>query len=219
MKRFPLIATAFLLLLALVGCNSHSGTNESTETMQEKTTGELQGSYYYFLKFKSLEELVESQKAVKEGTADDGLAEQAEIVNFLELEKLYLPAAIPEGYHLYNITVNKYLVSYDYMLESDMGSPDAIRDAYYKQQAFSFLFRRPGMAITIDEDLRHHNATKEDLIDGKYFFFGSSSLNWELDEVFIEMDMPLPLLEKQPDEQRRIAEMMKYTEVEVVELG
>jgi len=213
MKRFWLVAVAFFVMLISVGC---TGRNEP----EASTYGSLVDYSQAFPEFKSVKDLVKSHKTVRKGKAVGELAAAAENTNFIELDKLYVPTVIPVGYHLYKIEVFEPFVRFSYLLESDMVSPDAVADAFNQGQGFSFLFhRRQDADIVMDAYLQHCNATEEDLIDGKYLFVEPSELCWLSDGVFFALSMPLPLLEKQPDEQAKIAEMIKYAEVEVVDLG
>jgi len=219
MKRFLIVAVAFTLILTSVGCGRYGETNELTETTQEEPYETFAHHDYTTLDFTSIEELIESHKAVREGKAVGRLAEKAEQENFMELEKIYAPTVIPEEYHLYEIMVTEFYVRFIYLLESDMVSPDAVSQAFSEHQNFDFSFWRQGIDVTMDEALRRRNAAEEDLIDGKYLFDEPNSLTWEFDGVLFDLAVPLPLLEKQPDEQAKIAEMIKYAEVEDVDLG
>ena len=214
MKRGLLVAVVFLLMLALAGCDRYGKASELTEATQEATYETFANHSWNFPEFTSIEELVESHKTVREGRAVDSLAEAVENANFLELDKLYVPTAIPEGYYLYKITVIASLVRFEYLPENDMVSTDAVLNALNQGLDFSFVFYRPGMDVTLWQ-----HATEEDLIDGKYFFCKSHHLIWEFDEEVFELSMPLPLLDKLPNKETKIAEMIKYAEVEVVELG
>ena len=211
MKRFFLTAIAFFLMFALASCNQISESNETTEATQEETTERLHGHSYAFLPdFTSIEDLIEAQKTVREGKAVGDLTVEAtaaavENTNFTELKKLYVPTAIPEGYHLTGIRVLESTVMFWHSSESD-------------DQDFLCTTAR-NADFTLDKTLRYYNATEEDLVDGKYFFIEPNGLCWELDGVYLSLSVPLPLLEKLPDEQAKIAEMIKYAEVEVVDLG
>ena len=216
MKRFLLVASALFLALASAGCDRYGETNELTETTQVGPYETKANLSWNFPELTSLEEFVEIYKEIREGKAVGDTADKAESVNYLELDKLYVPTVIPEGYHLYEIKVNEHLVSFRYLLESHMVSPDIAYSIYTPY--FSIAFWRG--IDNMDGTLRQHNATEEDLIDGKYLFVEPNYLYfWEYDGVLFRLDMPLPLLEKQPDEQAKIAEMIKYAEVEVVDLG
>ena len=201
MKRFLLVAVSFFLVLALAGCDQ---VNETAETTKEETYVTFAHHSYAGLEFTSLEELVETYKTVKEGKAIGDLARDAKNTNFSELDKIYAPTAIPEGYQLSEIKVLESIVMFWYSSESS-------------DQDFEFVFFRHGG--TMEDVVLDRNATEDDLIDGKYWFEEPNALIWDFDGVLCRMNMPLPLLDKQPDEQAKIAEMIRYAEVEVVDLG
>ena len=243
MKRFFLVTVAFFLLLMLFGCNQRGEANETNplvtretdhtfeEFVDEQKLEETTRDYKQegptghpwpaaILEFTSLEQLIESKKTGKEGISYTGsYADEVERAKFAALDKLYVPTVIPEGYQLYKIHVSQYYVSFQYYTESDMVSRDAIINAYYRKFVFSFYRRDSGIDITMDNALQQHNATKEDLVDGKYLFAEPDLLYWEFDGERLSLNMPRPLLEKQPDKQKKIAEMIRYTEVVVVDLG
>lgn len=217
MKRFLLLLAAFFLIFELAGCDQYSDTDESTRT-SEPTYVTLESHSWNFPEFKSLEEFIESYKMVKEGKAVGSLAEAAENTSFIELEKLYVPITIPEGYHLIEIKVLRPLVRFTYLPESHMDSTDVVENASIQDQDFSFYFWR-SIDITMDESLRRHRATEEDLIDGKYLFVEPSLLCWAFDGAYFELSMPLLLLDELPDQETKTAEMIRHAVVEVVELG
>jgi len=198
-------------MLAMAGCDQYSETNDNE---QEETTYVPLVHTYASLEFTSLEELVESHRIVREGKAVGSLAEDAKNTIFKKLDKLYVPTAIPEGYHLYEIKVLTVLVRITYLLESNMDTIDEVGNDFIQDQAFTFQFFRQD---NMDKPLQR-NATEEDLINEDYYFIEPNVLRW-FDGLLLQMNMPLQLLEKLPDQQTKIAEMIKYTEVEVVELG
>ena len=204
MKRFFLTAIAFFLMFTLASCNQVS---ETTETTQEETYVTFAHHSYAGLDFTSLEELVETYKTVKEGKAIGDLARDAKNTNFTELKKLYVPTVIPEGYQLSEIKVLEFIVMFWYSSESN------------DQDFLCVNHFGADNPMDMDNVLRYYNATREDLIDGKYFFVEPNLLFWEFDGAYLQLTVPLPLLDKQPDQQKKIAEMIKYAEVEVVDLG
>ena len=178
MKRLSLMSIMFFLLLSLAGCGKlgdrtgNAGVNpvdiyqdasHENEIMISKTIAELE--------FASVEELLGSYRAAKIGKVDEGLANLVENVNLAALEKLYLPTSIPKEYQLYKIYVNEEAVSFWYWHEENLASESSFLNTEGQMQEFLFSFtRRWGVNSPMDAILRQFGGTKEDLIDGKYYF-------------------------------------------------
>ena len=204
-------------------CEESTRKQEYEEPVQKTTGNPAEYSWsahpWDLLTCASLEQLLESHSAIREGKAVGELSGITELLDFVALEKLCVPINIPKEYLLYEINVYKAVVCFTYLREEDMVSVDAITDACIKKRSFEFRFFYPENESSMEGMLAQEGATKKDLIDGKYLFREPNELLWVLDGNLICLNMPLPLLDKQPDKEKKLAEMIRYAEVEVVDLG
>jgi len=198
MKKLLLTSIAFILIFALFG-----GANCMALDIAVAE-----------LVFSSLEELLVAHKAVKEGTAGTELAALAESVNFAELDEFYFPTGIPDAYKLYKISITYGTVSYVYLLEQDMISDAAIRDAISQRKEFDFGFYRgdPDMPMTMAVILEQYDATEKDLIGGIYWFDGVRRLVWGSETTVLSLHMPL-LLSNGKDKDK-----IKFAAVDAVDI-
>lgn len=253
MKRFSLISIAFFLLLTLVGCGQYDAigmTEAHSIDIYEETDQEHEHKNAGFgpfdqLSFSSVEDLLDAYRAARAdgditdlvanwgaGSPISSLADVAESVDFSALERLYLLTNIPEEFQIYRISISVRTVSFWYLHKEDLVSDDAIRDARNQQQHFQFSFTRWSPESPMDDILRQGNATKEDLIDGKYLFVKPGKLEWAPDREILFMYMPLPSSNykrlgidedivrtaEQGDFADLAAGLVKFTETEVINL-
>jgi len=246
MKRLLLMAFTLFLLLMYVGCGQHNGKyemNEATsigaykeayneqELMVEEVVDELV--------FSSIVDFLAAYRAVRVGSditdfvADSTSSNYAyltESVDFLALEKLYMPIGIPEEYQLCKIALNDEGIAFWYLHKADLVFENAFLKATSQQQHFIFGFiRRWDFNSPMDGILRQNGATKEDLIDGKYLFVMPNMFIWSFGRELLYMYTPLPSPDYriiEPDDNTTklkwppdyAYELVKFAEVEVVDL-
>ena len=191
MKRFLLMSFTFFLVISLTGCGQNDIETDISEVSDFNYEVAVSQAIEQLV-FSSVEELLSSYRAVITGDADGYLAYLAEKVNFTELERLYLPISIPEGYEIYKITINERTVSFYYLHKEDLVSEHAFLSANVQQRDFQFNFTRWGTDSPMEGVLRQNNATKRDLISGKYFFKEPNSITWSSDRYILFMYTPHP---------------------------
>ena len=187
MKRILVIGAMLFLLFVLTSCGERR--SDPTEVSSTRTNEDeiFVTPAYVKLGFASPEELIEAYKLVRARKADRELAEQAESVDFAELEKLYLPTKIPEPYQLYWISVGEGpAVSIGY--HRDEGLP---LDYDYAQY-FVYTYSRQDASL-MEVLMQQYDATEKDLIDGKYLLSGTNSLCWAFDGNIMRLSLPYSL--------------------------
>jgi len=191
MKQLLIMGLVLFLLFALASCGeSHSNPTETTKATEPFTLDPEKvfvTPVYDELGFASPEEFIEAYKLVRAGKADRELAEQAETVNFAELEKLYLPIRIPEPYRLYWLSVMKGpTVSVLYYREEHLVSD--YERALAGSQYFSYTYKQGDSLM--DGIMQQNNAIEEDLIEGKYLLSEPCTLWWYIDGRNISLTLP-----------------------------
>jgi hypothetical protein len=198
MKRLLLMGFTLFLLLVPVGCGQYNETVGITESNPIDAPKDINNENELAicdtpttLEFSSVDELLDSYRAMKTGEMKKELANIANEVGFSALERLYLPTSIPDEYQLYRILINKLEVSFWYMHKDDLASEKAIMNAKSMQGYFLFSFTR--WDIDSPENGRFQR-DDPDLVDGKYWINEPNSITWPTDtgrDIFY-MRTPFP---------------------------
>ena len=207
MRGILLIGVLLFLAVLLTGCGQYD--EDETEIF---ATGVISS-----LEFSSLEEFLACYIIASEGRSggdisefvsgfqmrfsDSDLAEVVADTNFTAFETLYLPVGIPEDFQLHRITVNEVSVALWFLHEDDLVSERAIWDAIANQRRFHFIISRwdYDSSALMENVLRQNNATREDLIDGKYLFVAPNMFIWTSDREILSLYTPLPSYDAQEE--------------------
>jgi len=170
-----LIAVIIIYISLLTGCNIASCNIKSENTAPPPEV----------MEFKSLDILLRTYS--NNGLAPQGIDSSAE---------LYLPAVIPDGFHLYYIAVSYGSVLLRYLPEEYTDLQESIWDAQNDNKHFALWYVLPNEEIpnTRDGLLEQFDATETDLIDGKYLFYKPTSFFWVEDETMFSISLPITMV-------------------------
>ncbi|MCL2420400.1 MAG: hypothetical protein FWD03_00950 [Defluviitaleaceae bacterium] len=223
MKKHLTISIVIFALFVLGACA------QSTRAAVDDTEDVIAASEVIDqLEFSSLEEFLVSYNTVRSGRAVGELAALSESVDFMGLERLYLPVAIPDDYQLFRIRVNEETVSFWYLSETDLVSEATIRDAIAQRRDFLFGFTRWNIESPMEGILRQNGATEEDLVDGRYLFIGSNMVIWASDRDVMTLYTPVGMQNNRQGELSMetnaagifddVSEQLQFAEINVVNL-
>ena len=107
-----------------------------------------------------------------------------------ELEKYYMLKNVPDGYELYKITAGSFDIGFWYLPSAALASAESIWAAEAAQE--HFLFISPRAELKLSDTLLQHGMTKDDLLDGKYYFKKSTTpvIIWEYDGLVMLLYTP-----------------------------
>jgi len=157
-----------------------------------------------FIEFLSLEDFLKTYESARTGeyniafadtwssTLGDCIEDAIEGVNLTELETLYVPTGIPEGFGIRLITVTDYYVTFRYLpKEVLVQDRDEFWNAATQYPMFEFGFTRGwGATYPMDGILEQHDAFSEDLIDGKHLCVNSNMFTWASGTELLMLYMP-----------------------------
>ncbi|MCL2108920.1 MAG: hypothetical protein FWH20_06210 [Oscillospiraceae bacterium] len=206
MKNFlKILLVAVFAVVLLTGCGADETPTEP------------------YLDFTSLEDFLGAYLAAKEGRGVQGFVERdwsgqtsvdwgvniAERLNLTELETLYLPASIPDGFAIRKIQVGENYIDITYLPKDVIvNSRSEFWSAVINNPSFEFTIYR-GL-YNLDSYLQADNLTRDDLIDEKYYFWRQDSIMWEEAGVFVTMRVPTPSIDE--------LETVKFLEIVPVNL-
>ncbi|MCL2397361.1 MAG: hypothetical protein FWC93_04770, partial [Defluviitaleaceae bacterium] len=205
MKRLFIVVLALFLPLLFAGCGQRESSADDGQPQESQIrasgTQNTQENQIRVsdppdtLRFTSMREFLENHKKVAGDRAFEEISALAESVNFMGLERFYLPVGIPEEYQLYRLAVEEGVVALWFLPEEHLVSEGTMRVADARQQHFLFSFTRWEIDSPRDIKLGQLRITEDDLVNGAYtrFHFNNNNRLWWTSETeHIMMYFPMP---------------------------
>jgi hypothetical protein len=116
---------------------------------------------------------------------------EIDVANLHDLEKYYVPTAIPEDCILYKIVGYAGNVWFYYLPQEYMSTTDKIMSAEAKRLGYIFIFTRWNLESPLSDYEQQKHSTKYDHIDNKYLIDTEyNEICWEQDGEALMLQLP-----------------------------